>query len=387
MTHGLPATILLCTDEADGAADVARIMHDLGLSVTRHVWSEPEPAELPHVDLVLLDAGRRLDDALTWCQQRRARWADTPVVFLLQDADATRRGLCFEVGAKACLSRPFLMVELSILLTQWLQHRHLPRRLAEKTAELSNSNQRLHQYFQHSARERELTGRLQHLLQVRQLPNVPNIRWAVSHRPSGHLGGDSFGGWITPDQQLVLYLADVVADGLTAGLLTLFLRQWLAQQMTDFAPAPAQLLNRLNRALLELDIAGSPMISLSVLGYRHGQGDLTIARAGHAPLLYVPRQGEACFSRMAGPLLGLFATEYPTETHTLRPGDRVLLATDGWYASETPEPRQEMDRLREHSQRLRGFPVAEWVERLAVELAAAINLHEDATLIGLERSS
>src|SRR5262249_62154862 len=92
---------------------------------------------------------------------------------------------------------------------------------------------------------------------------------------------------------------------------------------------PDEVLRRLNRDLIEQQLSDTPFVTMvyGLLDCR--DATLQFARSGHPYPLYLPREGEPQLWPAEGGLLGVFDTAYAARTERLRPGDKVLLYTDG----------------------------------------------------------
>src|SRR5439155_2256057 len=104
----------------------------------------------------------------------------------------------------------------------------------------------------------------------------------------------------------------------------------------------------------------------------------------HPPPIYLPRDGEPQPWSGSGSLLGVFETEFPQQTCQLRPGDQLLLYTDGWDAAAATADPTGIDRLLAVAARHRGRPIAEYVQQLAQDLLGQSSQPDDFTVLGLE---
>src|SRR5438445_13846268 len=136
------------------------------------------------------------------------------------------------------------------------------------------------------------------------------------------------------ENDIGLSSADGMGHGVPARLLTIFLKcgvraKEIVVQQYRLVP-PDEVLQRLNRDLIDQALAENPFITMiyGLLNFRDGR--LRFARAGHPHPVYLPRQGEPQTWQVSGSLLGVFETDFPLQTRELRPGDKRLLCTDGW---------------------------------------------------------
>jgi serine phosphatase RsbU (regulator of sigma subunit) len=118
--------------------------------------------------------------------------------------------------------------------------------------------------------------------------------------------------------------------------------------------------------------------------FNHEDGTLRFARAGHPFPVVVPRRGEPFSLKVEGSLLGVFNTEFTTATHMLRPGDKVLVFSDGIDAARYEKETEGVESLLACASMHRTLPIGEFAERLARDLFQQDGRTDDVTLLGLE---
>jgi len=111
------------------------------------------------------------------------------------------------------------------------------------------------------------------------------------------------------------------------------------------------------------------------------------ARSGHPYPLYIPREGKPVFWQIEGSLLGVFDTKYPVQTHRLKPGDKVLLYTDGMDAASFQTSPVGTASLIAAADRYHDLAIDDLVERLAHELFKEVRQTDDLTILGLEMTA
>ncbi|WP_437114611.1 SpoIIE family protein phosphatase [Streptomyces glaucescens] len=214
-------------------------------------------------------------------------------------------------------------------------HGFLQDLTAQRRAELALVASERAMLTQHGAlrAERALAGRLQHALLP--LPDKPlhlaGLRVEVAYLPaqSGvQVGGDWFSAIELPDNDALFVVGDVAGHGVGA-VATMAQLRFTAKGMVITGSSLTGALGRLNTLLLHSrDSHGTATLVLA--RYHAREGRLVWAQAGHPPPLLL-RDGRARFlDRPRGVLLG--ASDRPVfeeEECLLRPGDRLLMYTDG----------------------------------------------------------
>jgi sigma-B regulation protein RsbU (phosphoserine phosphatase) len=384
-----PPRVLLCADDPAAVEDVRRLLDSARCQVVWHAigGADPAPAE---VQLAVIDGSRGGDAALRFCRRLRQRAGDAfvPVLYLTADAAPEARLAPFEVGADTYLLRPFAPGELLAQVRAFLRLRAVHDRLAEKTAEVHRVNRRLQQAYGQIDAELELARRIQMSFLPQSLPEVAGARFAVHYRLCGRVGGDFYDLFRLDESHVGLYVADAMGHGVPASLLTIFVKKGVrakevAGQTYRLVP-PGEVLGRLNRDLVEQAMPDHPFITMVYVLYDHREQSLTFARAGHPYPLYVPGDGEPRLWQVEGSLLGVFDTAFPVQSQRLRPGDKVVVYSDGIDGASYEGRAAGTESLLACAARHRALPVEEFVAALARDLFGEGSQPDDLTLLGLE---
>ncbi|MFD3585254.1 SpoIIE family protein phosphatase [Streptomyces sp. NPDC058683] len=181
--------------------------------------------------------------------------------------------------------------------------------------------------------ERALATRLQHALLP--LPSGPvrlcGLRVEVAYLPAQagvHVGGDWFSAIELPDDSALFVVGDVAGHGVDA-VATMAQLRFTAKGMVTTGSSLTGALARLNFLLLHSRDSQSTA-TLVLARYQPAERRLVWAQAGHLPPLLV-RAGEVRrLDRPDGMLLGASTDPvYESAEFRLKPGDRLLLYTDG----------------------------------------------------------
>lgn len=166
----------------------------------------------------------------------------------------------------------------------------------------------------------------------------PRVEVAGFNRPCDETGGDYFDFIPMPGSRLGLVIGDVSGHGIGAALFMATARA-LLRAFTYKAANPADVLGEVN-LFLQRDMPAGSFMSLFFGETDTRTGALRWASAGHNPAV-IFRKGVASFEELdkTGPALGLVeGAKYGTgETPPLRPGDILLLYTDGLPEAMSPE--------------------------------------------------
>lgn len=197
------------------------------------------------------------------------------------------------------------------------------------------------------ARERGIASTLQQSLLPPSLPDFPGLELRARYRAAGEgfeVGGDFYDAIDFGGGACLIAIGDVCGKGAGAAAVTGLTRHSLrAEAMHD--RRPATLLSRLNDIVLRDSPDRFCTMAIGLLEPSAGGVTFTYSLAGHHPAILVPVDGPPrALAGRGGPVLGIvpgvLAPEHVTE---LRPGDVVVLHTDGLLDARAPATQLEQD--------------------------------------------
>jgi serine phosphatase RsbU (regulator of sigma subunit) len=212
--------------------------------------------------------------------------------------------------------------------------------LADRAA-VAVENARLYQAQSRTA------ATLQRSLLPDSVPRIPGWEVAALYRPAGadpelEVGGDFYDFLETPDGWLVI-IGDVTGKGVEAAALTSLLRHG-ARFISQTGTRPAGILRRLDMALKQR----STLSLCTTLCARLTAQELVFCSAGHPMPLLVGTDGTVTEMGAPGRLLGLTDIyDWRDQTMPIRPGETVVLYTDGVTDTRGRKQRFGDARLRE----------------------------------------
>jgi sigma-B regulation protein RsbU (phosphoserine phosphatase) len=216
----------------------------------------------------------------------------------------------------------------------------------------------LYQEMFHQAKlrtEMELARRVQLELLPRSLPRVPGLDIYANSRPAYQVGGDFFDFICADGRPFVFSLGDVTGKGLSAALLMTMTRTAIHSK-AQFMPCPTpEAVMRQSNEDLYNDFTRVGVFATAFVGqYAPASQRLTYANAGHAPVIYRPRDGEPVLLRADSTAIGILPVSHcRNQVLRMAPDDLLIVATDGF--SDARDPDEELfgiDRLLELVERL-----------------------------------
>jgi PAS domain S-box-containing protein len=226
--------------------------------------------------------------------------------------------------------------------------------------------------------------RIQTLSLERDLPEDPRIQFSTCYTPHDIVGGDYFAIRPLDRDRYGFLLADVMGHGIAAALHTMHLNG-LWNRFHGLLASPGEFASLLNRELSL--VVKDESFATAVCGTIDAQKrTLRFASAGGPPVVLWRSDGSVEQRECSGfPFGTLEEAEYEETEATLRPGDRVLMFSDGAF-----EVHNAQDQLLGMEGLLRllkglGYPEAgiqkEAMEAELLKFSNAIRLDDDVTFI------
>ena len=217
----------------------------------------------------------------------------------------------------------------------------------------------------------------------KSIPEVPGLEIATKSQPVRTLNGDYFDVLELGEGRLGIAIADVVGKGVPAALLMSNVQATVRALAVD-AVTPGMLVGKLNSSVHRNTTPGK-FVTFFYCVVDQNAGKLTYTNAGHCAPVLVRANGDAVRLAAGGAVLGVFP-DWPFEQAevTLRPGDRLVLFTDG--VTEASNARDEEfgeERLAELISALRDRGAHELKNRVLQTVSSFTGgrAQDDATLV------
>ena len=184
-----------------------------------------------------------------------------------------------------------------------------------------------------AAAEKTAIALLQAAALPRTLPQLPGVRIAAVYEPmdpSQPVGGDWYDVFALDDTHVALVIADVAGHGHSAAIFMVQVRnvfRAIAAEHTE----PADVLMRANNVTTRLNEPDGPFVTCCFAVLDISGRTLRWAQAGHFSPLLVMADGTSDVSRRAAgctPRI-LRGQHYESSSIEVRPGDRIVMFTDG----------------------------------------------------------
>jgi sigma-B regulation protein RsbU (phosphoserine phosphatase) len=368
------ASILIVDDEELNREGLARRLqrHEYEVVAAKSGREAIELLGGQHFDLVLLDImmpGMNGLEVLKFLR-RVDSLIDLAIIMVTAKGGTEDMVEALELGANDYVTKPLdFPVVLARIRTQ-LALRRAVGQVKELEEKLDAHNQDLRAAAADLAaandrhtQDLEAAARVQRALHPALPPEVPGVRFAWAFEPCSQLAGDYLNVVRLGDTHAGLCVLDVSGHGVAAALLSVTLSQVLARVADGPEPVlpPAEVVARLGRELTTAADGHTVSLLYGVLAL--GTGEFRFVSAGHPGPVHLSAGKPPAKLEVTGFPVGVGAGDYKEHAVTLKPGDRLVLYSDGLTAVRNAEG--------EHFGTRRLLAVLDETRRLAVADALA----------------
>lgn len=246
-----------------------------------------------------------------------------PVLMLTTLGAVESKIIGLDAGADDYIEKPKSpedIQELFARIRAQLRIADLRRELAERNRQLEVAQSKLN-----------LELKLARMVQSALMPKPPAprgmLRVAVRYQPANQLGGDVYDFARLDDGRLAVLVADISGHGVNSALLSGMVKTLAAPALAAGAP-PSQVLDGLDVEIEKYFPDGYFCTAFALL-MDEATGAFDFAGVGHPPALVVGPHGTRHLDSEPG-LLGIgMAGDVITNSDHLRPGESLLIHTDG----------------------------------------------------------
>ncbi len=314
-----------------------------------------------HVDVAIIDLLMPQMDGLSLMAWGQREKIDTTWIILSGGGTFSDAVKAVQIGVYDFITKPLSSPEsLVVRVRNAVHHRRLAAERAQLTADLEIRNSQLRDQVSQLQEACRLLSLQQdtinedlhraELIQRALLPFAPpplgNFAVDAIYRPCSDVGGDLYDMVSLDDRYVVLYVADAAGHGVSAAMLAVLLKHRIG--MVDFETqrptAPAVALGRANMHIRRECSAPGLFITAAYCLLDVETQEITIASAGHPPVIVLRHDGAREMVYHTGPALGISSDAmFAQKTLHLDAGDRVLLYTDGLYDVANPSDNPPSD--------------------------------------------
>jgi sigma-B regulation protein RsbU (phosphoserine phosphatase) len=342
-----PATLLVVDDEELNREGLTRRLqqHDYQVVAARNGREAIELLGGRRFDLVLLDImmpGMNGLEVLKFLR-RVDSLIDLPIVMVTAKGESEDLVEALELGANDYVTKPLDFPVVLARVRAQLALRRAVAQVKELEGKLDAHNKELQVAAadlvaanNRHTQDVEAAGRIQRAFLPALPTEVPGARFAWVFEPCTQLAGDFLNVFRPDDRHVGLCVLDVSGHGVAAALLTVAVSQLLARVAgapregpdRPAAVPPTEVAARLGRQLTAEATAGHALSLLyGVLAL--DSGELRFVSAGHPGPVHLTEGRPPAKLEVTGFPIGVGGGRYTEQRVSLRPGDRVVLYSDG----------------------------------------------------------
>ncbi len=360
---------ILCADDDPSSLDlIGRILEGRGYEAVC-VSSGAGALELLRrndIDMALIDVTMKDMDGFSICRSiKNGRRKSIPVIMMTGHRSKEDRLRSIEAGAEDFISKPIDAIEVLARIGMLLRIKAL-------------SDER--------EMDMDFARKIQKSLLPWDMPEISGGRIGFTYAPLQDIGGDFVDILYRPETgELGLFICDVSGHGVSSAIIASMVKMSLSSWGSCLG-SPAELLAQIRRSLI--DKIGENYITACACHINLATGRMLTACGGHPPLIVAGHDGVFREVRGRGSVINGFIEPGWEEIETaLRPGDRVVLYTDGVFESRSGGVFFGLDRLKNligENQGLAPGELCDVVYNAVHDFVGEEGLYDDFTLLAFE---
>ncbi len=329
--HRNRGTALIADDELSNRIILKSLLKKNGYEVITAIdGSDAVSKFCQHgADLVFMDVMMPIMDGYESARKIKAISANhfIPIIFLTAMTDEDSLAHCIEVGGDDFLTKPLNHTLLHAKILAMERIRDLHRDLYQLYGRMQRDEEIAEQVFSRAV----LAG------------NVAFEHIHTLSRPAAIFSGDILLTCFSPSNNLHILLGDFTGHGLAAALGALPVSEAF-RSMSAKGFTPAQILSTINEKLANMLPTGM-FLATQYVTIDHDLEHITVCNCGMPDLLILDGDNNSIKQRITSSSLPLgidstLSLQESMKVYPIKPGDRVLLATDG--VSEAQNTRGEL---------------------------------------------
>lgn len=303
------------------------------------------------IDIVISDWMMPGMTGLEFCKHFRGLGRESYGYFVLLTSKSEKTEIAdgLEAGADDFLTKPVASNELRARLRAGERMLAMQAELLSKNRVIASTLSELQSLYDSLDRDLIEARKLQQTLVRDRERDYGWARASLLLRNSGRVGGDLVGSFQVDDRRIAVYSIDVSGHGVASAMMTARLAGFLTGSSADQNLAygrdlvgrqillpPEVVAEKFNRLMLE-EIQAEQYFTMAFAILDRQSGCLSLVQAGHPHPMLIRPSGEVVRLGLGGLPIGLISgAKYDRQDVAFRPGDRLVLVSDGF--TECPLP-------------------------------------------------
>lgn len=215
------------------------------------------------------------------------------------------------------------------------------------------------------------------------------IKITSKYIPCEMLGGDMFDVLEIDNDNVGIYMADVAGHGVTASILTMFIKQAFKNlKGRDVCKDPNGVLNHLSKSFIDLGLDDEYYLTVFYGVYNKSKREFSFSNGGQNCMpIVIKKEGIEQVFLPGLPICSMFeGINYEVKTIDIKAGDRILFFTDGVSEAKSTEGVEFEDSLMDICRENRGDDSEELLELIYRSLNTFTSnvLKDDVTMLMVE---
>lgn len=339
-------------------------------------------------DLILMDLNYARDttsgrEGLDLLAQMQTIQGAPPIVVMTGWATVGLAVEAMQRGVGDFVEKPWVNARLLEIVQKQIQVGRERREERRRTIEQVRTQSELAHHIQQQGREIEEARAIQEGFLPKEIPQLAGYEIAGAWQPARLVGGDYYDVLPFGGEAVGICIADVAGKGMPAAMLMSNL-QAAVRGLASPSLSPENLCARLN-SLICRNIGGDRFITLFYAQLDGGERRLHFVNAGHNAPIVMHRDGSYDRLDSGGGVLGVFQMQtFAGGVQSLRPGDRVVLFTDGVIEAQKPDGEEFGEARLLELLATNSSASAQDLQRTILRAAGDFcegNWHDDATIV------
>ncbi len=307
-----------------------------------HICEETILKEMPHVILTNCFCDEKYKLELCDILKDNYYIKKIPVIAIFKELDTEDKKKLISMDIDDYISFPFEEIDLIFKIQNQAKLVDLQKQLTMSQKALEENLQIIKKQKRELERDLNLAAKIQEALIPKSFGDIPNCSFNCTFQPSGRVGGDIFDVFMLDDDNVGIYMLDVMGHGVASSMLAVILSETLILDVGRGSPlkrktngppyyeiiTPLEVINYLNERFVFGRYSHYFTIFYMVLNVRTGV--MKYVRAGHPTPLLVKGTGGIIELDAYGTPVGFeFSEEYEEKTIYLDSGDHLIIYTDG----------------------------------------------------------